>query len=328
MNKQLMHWVDWAVENEHVLISTLLEIMLKNKVAKKDALSVLQMASVPYVLHLARKHQAKYDKICSVLDVQQMLHEQDPEYQTIKKIDPPSEEEFFKCYWLQARPVVIKNLGQTWDTKKWSFDYLLEKFGNEMVSVQTNRNKDVEYEINSVNHRENMLLREFINKIKDKETNDIYMTANNHAFKDTKLKTLFDDVGELPSYLTKEKTGVWHLWVGAKGTITPLHHDENALLHIQIKGRKHWKFISPCFTHKVYNHKSVFSEVDIFNPDYNKYPLLKDVKVLETTVEEGETMFLPIGWWHAVESLEPSISISMVNFTHKNANWPFKNSNA
>jgi len=328
MNEHFMNWVEWAAENvlKKVPSPTILDIILKNNFPEQEALAILQMARTPYVLYSVNKNIKKYQRICSVLNVQNALNKQNPRYLSIKKIDPPTEEEFYKSYWLQGIPVVIRDLSKFWNTKKWSLDYLSDKFGDETVSVQTNRNKDPEYEINSVSHKEDMLLKDYINQIKNTESNDTYMTANNHAFKNTRLKELFEDVGDLPPYLSKDKIGVWHLWVGPKGTVTPLHHDENALLHIQIKGSKRWKLISPFYSHKVYNHRSVFSQVDIYNPDYQKFPEFKDVDILEVVVEEGETMFLPVGWWHAVDSLEPSISISMVNFTFPNSGWPFKKS--
>ena len=42
-------------------------------------------------------------------------------------------------------------------------------------------------------------------------------------------------------------------------------------------------------------------------------PTFKDVKVLEVVVEPGETMFLPLGWWHQVRSLDVSLSFSYSN---------------
>jgi hypothetical protein len=68
----------------------------------------------------------------------------------------------------------------------------------------------------------------------------------------------------------------------------------------------------------------VFSEVDLFNIDYGKFPDMRYVKVMEVVVEPGETVFLPVGWWHAVESLDRSISTSFNNFLFPN-NWIFKN---
>jgi hypothetical protein len=50
-----------------------------------------------------------------------------------------------------------------------------------------------------------------------------------------------------------------------------------------------------------------------------RYPLFADVKMLEVIVEPGETVFLPLGWWHQVTSLDISLSFSCSNLSIANA---------
>jgi ribosomal protein L16 Arg81 hydroxylase len=40
---------------------------------------------------------------------------------------------------------------------------------------------------------------------------------------------------------------------------------------------------------------------------------MRDVPVHEALVEPGEILFIPIGWWHAVRSLDVSMSLSFTN---------------
>lgn len=51
------------------------------------------------------------------------------------------------------------------------------------------------------------------------------------------------------------------------------------------------------------------SEVNIFNPDFEKHPKYRNATPLTVTVEKGETIFIPWGIWHSSESLSPSISV-------------------
>ncbi len=51
------------------------------------------------------------------------------------------------------------------------------------------------------------------------------------------------------------------------------------------------------------------SEVNIFNPDFEKHPDYRKATPLTITVEQGETIFIPWGIWHSSESLSPSISV-------------------
>jgi ribosomal protein L16 Arg81 hydroxylase len=40
--------------------------------------------------------------------------------------------------------------------------------------------------------------------------------------------------------------------------------------------------------------------------------------MMEVIVEPGETVFLPLGWWHQVTSLDVSISFSFTNLAVPN----------
>ena len=88
---------------------------------------------------------------------------------------------------------------------------------------------------------------------------------------------------------------------------------------IQLYGRKKVTLIPATQVPHIYNDRWVFSEIG--NPeevDLEKYPEWKNVTPIECILEEGDALFIPIGWWHCVESLDTSISLSFVNFNAKN----------
>ena len=134
-------------------------------------------------------------------------------------------------------------------------------------------------------------------------------------FEKTALRGLLNDLEIFPEYLDPQDTdGKAFFWFGSGGTITPLHHDPVNLIFVQVYGRKVWQIISPHYTHMLYNYRGVFSEVDIENPDYEKYPLFQRIPIIEVTLEPGDAIFMPVGWWHAVKSLDISISMSFTNY--------------
>ena len=56
--------------------------------------------------------------------------------------------------------------------------------------------------------------------------------------------------------------------------------------------------ISPCTMQALKEHWNVHPNhfhVDLFNPDYEKYPHLEELRVLETPVETGDVVFIPEG---------------------------------
>jgi len=72
------------------------------------------------------------------------------------------------------------------------------------------------------------------------------------------------------------------------------------------------------------------SEVNIFEPDYNKHPKYKHATPISFTVGPGETLYIPFGIWHSAYSLTPTISVAFDQLNSKNFSpfmsdvWHFK----
>ena len=319
-------WLEWIAHNaaEGVQSKDLMTVMLQHGVEKDDARILIEWVTSNPLMGAVQTLHKKHEKMASMM---RNLNAVQKQASDIQKIDTPDEDTFYQKYWRGNQPVVLKGMVDDWQAMtKWTMPFLSENFGDHVIEIQENREKDPNYEINSINHKTKVTVRDFIDRIGKGPSNDFYMTANNHIFETEEMGVLLNDIGSVPSYITppKERDGNWFLWVGPAGTITPLHHDENIIFHTQIKGRKRWKLISPMDTPNLYNHKAVFSEVDLFNIDYDRFPLMRGVQVADFVVEPGETLFLPLGWWHGVEALEPSISVSSVAFKYPN-HWKFSN---
>ncbi|MFD2937025.1 cupin-like domain-containing protein [Spirosoma flavum] len=127
----------------------------------------------------------------------------------------------------------------------------------------------------------------------------------------------------LPKFLLNG-TQVYELFFGGNGGSFPFLHVDALYLHTQITqlyGSKEFFLFPPEQAAYMYpkadNDK--ISQVDVFNPDYVKYPLFKEVEPIRVTVEEGETILFPTKWWHTTQIHEPCISLGRV---HLNAsNW-------
>ena len=100
----------------------------------------------------------------------------------------------------------------------------------------------------------------------------------------------------------------------SEGTVTTLHHDMTNNLMAQVVGHKRIKLIAPDYLPFLYNHFYCYSQVDPENVDSARFPLFDKVKVFEVDLGPGDVLFIPIGWWHHVRSLDPSITITATNF--------------
>jgi hypothetical protein len=189
-----------------------------------------------------------------------------------------------------------------------------------MVEIMAGRQSDPRYEINSEAHKREVSMSEYVRMVTDGgPSNDYYLVANNGFFERPEMRRLREEVPNIPEYLNaSDAKRKMFLWFGPAGTVTPLHHDLMNVLVAQIYGRKRFTLISPEQTPYVYNNVGVYGEVNCAAPDYTKHPLYRHVRPINVVLNPGDVLFIPVGWWHYVRSLEVSIMISYINFCFKN----------
>lgn len=261
----------------------------------------------------ARKYQELYRKLESVMANQQKLWASNPSYAVVEKRHSVSTDEFVERFVRGSRPLVLTGVTEDWPAmKRWSPQDLKERFGHLDVEIQAERSADPRYEENKLDHQRQVRLSEFVDRVlAGGATNDYYLTANNEALRRPEFAPLLDDIGSLPDFCKRAALAAKSsFWFGPSGTVTPLHHDSLMLLHTQVVGRKRWRFISPMETPNLYNYARVYSPIDIDRPDLNRYPRFSKVTVLEVIAEPGDTVFLPLGWWHQVAAMDVSLSFS------------------
>ena len=315
-------WWQWLAENR--LLGASQESLLATLVAHgfdrqlgEQALGGLD--AHPF-MRAAVNHQKLQRKLESVVGNLQRLQASAPDWASIERRDCPSVEEFEARYLRPARPVILVDIARDWPAiQGWQFDRLKARFANEDVQVQAGRSSDPDFELNKVNLVRTMRFGDFIDRIlSDGDGNDCYLTAFNELSKRPEFASMVAEIGKLPPYVdrTRLHTGL-HLWIGGR-SITPLHHDTVMLFHTQVVGRKRWRLISPLDTPKVYNYTGVFSKVDLDTLDLKRFPRMDGVRWIDLALEPGETLFLPLGWWHQVNALAPSVSVSWTNLVAPN----------
>ncbi|BAM93207.1 JmjC domain protein [Bradyrhizobium oligotrophicum S58] len=53
-----------------------------------------------------------------------------------------------------------------------------------------------------------------------------------------------------------------------------------------------------------------WSKVNPFEPDFERFPALREATYFDVVINPGDVLYIPLGWWHAVRSLDTTISIS------------------
>ncbi|XP_041055997.1 HSPB1-associated protein 1 homolog isoform X2 [Carcharodon carcharias] len=108
------------------------------------------------------------------------------------------------------------------------------------------------------------------------------------------------------------------LWIGSEAANTPCHLDSYGCnLVLQVQGRKRWHLFPPEDTSFLYpsripyEESSIFSSVNVVNPDLERFPRFRGARPHVVTLHPGEVLFVPKHWWHYVESLDPvTVSIN------------------
>lgn len=231
-------------------------------------------------------------------------------------------DEFLDAHYAANWPVLLAGEAADWPAvKRWTGDYLRRLIGSREVQVQGHRDRDPDFERNMPAHRVAMPFDSFIDRIAGGGSgNDLYLTAYNSSANAEALAPLESDLGFFERLLTREAAMPRGMpWIGGAGTFTPLHHDLTNNLMVQIRGRKRVLLVAPSETPRLYNDRHVYSRVrDLGEPDIvARFPKLEGLRVHQVLLGPGDALFLPIGWWHQVTSLDFSVT-----FTHTNFRWP------
>ena len=105
-------------------------------------------------------------------------------------------------------------------------------------------------------------------------------------------------------------------WIGPKSALTGLHFDLDsvAFLH-QVVGRKEIWLFPPDQTEFLYPNERYepggrTAAVNPFEPDLVRFPEFEHAQGLYMVLEPGDALFVPSRWWHAVRSLDVTVSFA------------------
>ena len=240
---------------------------------------------------------------------------------TIQRVSDVTEREFRALQSNQSKPIIVQGAFRDWPAfQKWSLDYIAEKYGDERVTfrqphAESTKEEDREWAI-----------REFVQALQSGQEPPPYL--NQVKLRDLS-KSLRSEIGTLEiaknNRLNRSRllpasmgldAGKRALFIGDRGSGFGMLHWDYSYLDVyisQIRGSKEFLVFSPEDTPYLYPHpihEGASRIKDINNYDSADYPDLQKATPFRFTLREGETLFVPGGWWHATWMNECSISVA------------------
>ncbi|PSN40687.1 Hypoxia-inducible factor 1-alpha inhibitor [Blattella germanica] len=208
-------------------------------------------------------------------------------------------------YIAENKPVVITDSELVASAEKWDLEYLEQNMGNGDFSVFMSRNHKFKYfddkkippasgdsklDFTPPTRREDMKLPEFTRRLRQMYLQQALNNTVGPSIVQDFLNFRWDWIN------SKQKMHSWGpltsnlLLIAMEGNVTPCHYDEQ---------------------------QNFFAEVDFERPDYTRFPKFREARGHEAVVGPGDVLYIPIYWWHHIESIMRGGYTISVNFWYK-----------
>lgn len=232
-------------------------------------------------------------------------------------------ERFMADYVVRNRPVIIENAVPRWPAlERWTPDFFKHKFGSRTVNVTigvSSRMGDVIDQIlGSTREKPGPYLHKVIIHRDMPELLPDLAPENVYGFPRRYASPLMPPRFHRPD-------GYLKLLIGGVGGKFPIMHfdtDNADALITGIYGQKEFVLFNKVDTPNIYPcgkgaHTSQIENID--DPDWGRFPLLRQATQFRGIIGPGEAAFVPAGWWHTARVVTTSISVC-TNMMHQ-ANW-------
>ena len=244
-----------------------------------------------------------------------------PRITQVVRMPTPHTEVFSNYIAPVGLPVIFTDLVSKDVMYKWNWEYIGAKYGHlQFGNVRQGNYTDMESKSGKKTiNRVKMTVRDFTDIVtgrrEAKENEELVYFAKKGLVTG---KEFGKEFGYPPFYGNIDQCFLPpSIWMGMPGTYTQGHFDSKDNFIYQIIGRKRWTIFSPQdhqFLGIVKGRGSLewsSALATLGTPDEKQFPLYKYANPIQVTLSPGEVMYLPRGWVHAVENLEPAFMLNL-----------------
>lgn len=228
----------------------------------------------------------------------------------IPRVKHITKDNFINDYFKPQKPVVLEQIIEDWPAyNKWSLDYIKEVAGD--ITVPLYDDRPVQHKDGFNEPHAKMKMAAYVDLLKKEPTK--YRIFLWNILKE--VPVLQKDY-RFPDFGLKLLKGVPMMFFGGRDSYTFMHYDIDLanIFHFHFNGEKEVILFPQSETEKLYKvpHSLITHEsIDFSNPDYNKWPALKNANGFKTTLSHGEVLYMPEGYWHYMKYNTPGFSMSL-----------------
>lgn len=204
-------------------------------------------------------------------------------------------------------PLIVSGAASAWPAARWTPQTLKARYGEvETTATVQLPEAGVVYLQTEKAHRRTLKVREFVDLMDSGAC--CYIDQADLA----RFPGLADDCPA--EALLPAGRRLVNLWVGAR-TRSGLHYDPMDNFLVQVYGAKRAILAAPGARRAVYPFPDnvAKSRIDPEAPDERRFPRVREATFLEGSLEPGDMLYIPRGWWHHLRAHSRSISL---NFWH------------
>ena len=205
-------------------------------------------------------------------------------------------DEFYETFVKKPHPVILRGFLNGRDIMKYTFDYIIEKYGEESVILMKKNSTAV--------------VNASLDKLKKVADGEHYLPNSEVLFqRHPELKDMIE-TDSLEPYLGSKKCTFAQLFVGKGGTGTSLHHAGVWNFFHMVDGKKKWYFISPQDFYFAYPYGYLGRNVGIHALRYPDDDFMReDLKAFQycptysAILEPGDVLLNPPWWGHGIRNM-------------------------